>query len=539
MSNARLQSGGRIDRSRPLTFTFDGRTLQGFAGDTLASALLANGVERVTTSQRYGRPRGLFGAGVEEPNALVQIEEPFPEPMLTATTVELYDGLVARSLAGKGRLADVGDPARYDATHAHCDVLVVGGGPAGLSAARVAARSGVRVLLIDDQPELGGSLLGDTAELDGAPAAEWAADVARQLAESPNVRVLTRTNALGIYDENYVIALEHRTDFLGAAAPENVARQRIWRIRAKQVVLATGGHDRPITFADSDRPGVLLAAAARTYLNRYAVLPGKDVVVFTTNDSAYAAALDFRRAGATVTVVDARATAPAEEVKRCADAGIEVLSGQVVTGVSGVERVTSASVAPFSNGSVAEGNKDIACDLLLVSGGWNPALQLVSQSGSTIAYDAERAMVLPANVKAGTHVVGSVNGTLALAGCLAEGARAGAEAMRLAGGQAADVPLPSAEEVAGEAPLALWYVPHPGEQDPYASHFLDLQRDATVADVLRGTGAGLRSVEHVKRYTTIGTAHDQGRTSNLLTSGVVASATGLDVLELGVSSYRP
>ncbi|NUK97254.1 (2Fe-2S)-binding protein, partial [Streptomyces lunaelactis] len=233
----RLPTTGRVTRDEPLTFTFDGTTYQGFRGDTLASALLANGIIQAGTSIKLGRSRGIFSAGVEEPNAVVQIEEPFPEPMLPATAVELYDGLVASSLPGQGRLAVEPDPARYDAVHAHCDLLVVGAGPAGLAAAAAAAGSGARVILADDQPELGGSLLGTGQLLD------WAGEVAEQLAAGPEVRVLRRTTVFGYYDDNHILAVERRTNHLGGEAPEYVSRERVWRIRARRVVLATGAHE--------------------------------------------------------------------------------------------------------------------------------------------------------------------------------------------------------------------------------------------------------------------------------------------------------
>lgn len=299
--NFRLTTGGRIARDQPLAFRFDGIAYQGHRGDTLASALLANGVHQVATSVKLGRPRGIFSAGGEEPNAVVQIDAPFPEPMLPATTVELYDGLAASSLPGQGRLATEPDPARYDAVHAHCDLLVVGAGPAGLAAAATAARSGARVILADDQPELGGSLLS-TGEL-----LDWVADVRDQLVAAPAVRVLRRTTVFGHYDDNHVLAVERRTNHLGAQAPTHVARERVWRIRARRVVLATGAHERSLAFADNDRPGIMLAGAGRAYVNRYAVAPGRHAVVFTTNDSAYAAALDLAAAGVRVAaIVDTR-----------------------------------------------------------------------------------------------------------------------------------------------------------------------------------------------------------------------------------------
>ncbi|CAM5683623.1 putative Sarcosine oxidase subunit alpha [Streptomyces afghaniensis 772] [Streptomyces afghaniensis] len=350
---------GRIHRDTPLTFTFDGTAYQGYKGDTLASALLANGVIQTGTSIKLGRPRGIFSAGVEEPNAVVQIEAPFPEPMLPATTVELYDGLVATGLPGQGRLATAPDPARYDAVHAHCDLLVVGAGPAGLAAAAAAARSGARVILADDQPEPGGSLLG-TGEL-----LDWVDDTTARLDAAPDVRVLRRTTVFGYYDDNHLLAVERRTNHLGAEAPEHVSRERVWRIRARRVVLATGAHERSLAFADNDRPGVMLAASARAYVNRHGVLPGRHAVVFTTNDSAYAAALDLAAAGVAVeAVVDTRAE-PGEWAERARQAGIEVLTGHAVTGTEGAPRLTSVTVAPYGR-QQADGSSPPTCS-------WSPA----------------------------------------------------------------------------------------------------------------------------------------------------------------------
>src|SRR3712207_5115470 len=268
------------------------------------------------------------------------IEEPFPEPMLLATTVELYDGLAAHGLPGQGRLADVPDSARYDAVHHHVDVLVVGAGPAGLTAALTAARAGARVALVDEQSEAGGSLLSGTDRVDGVPAPDWVADAVAELAGSPDVLHLQRTTAFGVYDDGFALALERGTDHLGAAAPRHVSRQRVWRRRAQSIVVATGAHERPVVFADNDRPGILLAGAARTFLHRYGVLPGREAVVFTTNDSAYDAALDLHRAGVRVqAVVDARPEGSPLRRAECEDAGIRVPAGSVGTGTQGVYRV--------------------------------------------------------------------------------------------------------------------------------------------------------------------------------------------------------
>jgi sarcosine oxidase, subunit alpha len=536
----RTASGGRIDRATTVEFTFDGQTLPGHPGDTLASALLANGRHQVATSIKLGRPRGIAAAWAEDPGGLVQIEEPFPEPMLLATTVELYDGLVAHGLPGQGRLAEVSDSARYDAVHHHVDVLVVGAGPAGLAAALTAARAGARVALVDEQSEAGGSLLSGTERLDDAPALQWVAAAVAELAGHPEVLHLQRTTAFGSYDDGFVLALERRTDHLGAAAPKHVSRQRVWRIRARSIVVATGAHERPIVFADNDRPGTMLAGAARTFLHRYGVLPGREAVVFTTNDSAYDAALDLHRAGVHVqAVVDARPEGSPQRREECEHAGIRVLSGAVVTGTQGVERVTHALVAPFADGEVGASSA-IACDLLLVSGGWNPAVHLFSQARGRLRYDEALGAFLPGEALDGLTVTGSAAGVFDLAGCLADGQRGARAALTaLAIPPAGEDRLPATPDpVVPTAPLVLWRVPDTSGADGSTS-FVDLQRDATVADIARAVGAGLRSIEHVKRYTTIGTAHDQGKTSGILTSGITAELLGIPVQDTGTTTFRP
>ncbi|MEU9174836.1 sarcosine oxidase subunit alpha family protein [Streptomyces sp. NPDC048420] len=518
---------GRIDRDTPLTFTFDGTEYQGYRGDTLASALLANGVIQAGTSIKLGRPRGIFSAGVEEPNAVVQIEEPFPEPMLPATTVELYDGLVASSLPGQGRLATEPDPARYDAVHAHCDLLIVGAGPAGLAAAAAAAGSGARVILADDQPELGGSLLGTAQHLD------WVREVTEQLDAAPEVRVLPRTTVFGYYDDNHLLAVERRTNHLGAAAPEDVSRERVWRIRARRVVLATGAHERSLAFANNDRPGVMLASSARTHVNRHGVLPGRQAVVFTTNDSAYAAALDLASAGlAVAAIVDTRPE-PGEWAERAKAAGIEVLAGHAVTGTEGEARLTSVTVAPYGE---TVGQREFAADLLLVSGGWNPVAHLFSQSGGKLRHDETLGSFVPDTCRQAVEVAGSASGVLDPATVLAQGAAAGARAIEAEGYPPEAPRLPEVPAQPRPTPPMHVYVV-PGAAD--GPRFVDLQRDVTVDDLAIATGAGLRSVEHTKRYTTAGTANDQGKTSGILASGVVAELLGVDISALGTTTFRP
>jgi sarcosine oxidase subunit alpha len=536
----RLPTGGRIDRGRPVAFTFDGQQYTGLRGDTLASALLANGVSIVARSVHHDRPRGVFTAGGEEPNALVQIDAPYSEPMLTATTVELFNGLQAHGLSGRGCLSLDDSGPFYDRMHAHCDVLVIGAGPAGLMAALAAGRSGARVMLLDEQSEPGGSLLATRQWIDGVPATEWVARTLGELGALPEVRVLSRTTVLGAYDHRYLVALERRTDHLGFDAPPHLSRQRVWHIRAQQVIVAAGAHERPIAFADNDRPGIMLAGAARTYVNRYAVAPGRRAVVFTTNDSGFEAAIDLADAGIDVAAVaDARAEI-SKQWRPLLDArGIELLAGHAVIGTTGAEGVSSVRVAPIDRGGTIGGRaRDIGCDLLAVSGGWNPAVHILSHAGGLLRYDRGPGAFVPAEPLSGYEVAGSAQGLDTLAACLADGADAGTRAATHAGFDVQALPVPDTANVERAAPRTLWLVP--GEDGGAGgTHYVDLARDATVVDIRRAVGAGMRSVEHVKRYTTIGTAHDQGKTSGVLAIGVIAQALGADVAELGTTTFRP
>lgn len=491
--------GYAIDRTRPVTVTVDGRTHPGYTGDTLASVLLADGVHRLGSSVNLGRPRGIGAAWVEDPTGLVQVEEPFGEPMLQASVVEITDGLVARGVPGRGRLSEIADTARYDQRHAHCDVLVVGAGPAGLVAAREAARRGDDVVLLDDRPTPGGTLTG-TERVDGRPSREWVDDVVAELADL-GVTHRQRTTAFGHWPDGFVLALER--------CPTGPTRQRVHRIRAARVVVAAGAIERPIVLEDNDRPGVMLASAARDLLHRHGVRAGDEVVVFTADDSAYAAAVDLADAGAAVHVVDARDEPPTGWLARCAERGVDVTAGTTVRGTQGVEHVSAALVG--------DDRRPVPCDLLLLCGGWNPTAHLYSHVGGALAYDPALGSFRPGADVDGVTVVGAANGTLDLAGCLREA---------------------GATESADEAPRTPTRVLWRTDGDP-ARQFVDLARDATVADVARAVGAGLHHVEHIKRYTTIGTAHDQGKTSGVIASGIAAELLGRPIEALGTTTFRP
>ena len=542
----RLSSGGRIDRDQTLAFTLDGVQYNGFRGDTLASAMIANGLLSVAPSIYRRRPRGILTADVTEPNALVQVAEVLP-----ATVVELVDGLQARTLSGVGRLAPEPDGAIYDKKFVHVDVLVVGAGPAGLAAALAASAGDARVLLVDDQPELGGDLLADSQTLAGAPAAAWAAAARAQLEDRPEVRILSRSSVFGYYDQNYLLVLERRTDHEAGPAATGVSRQRVWHVRARRVILATGARERPLVFENNDRPGIMLANAVRTYVNRYAAVPGERVVVATTDDSAYIVALDLLAAGISVpAVIDSRAQPPADLAAQLSAAGVDVVAGAVVCGTTGDQRLTSVQVRNLAEndslGVLGSHERRFEADLLAVCGGWSPDLHLFSQSRGTLRWDDEAAGFLPDTAVQAVRCVGSANGVTDLAGCLADGAAAGAEA-----GQTDAVlarPEPGRHRPAGArvAPRPIWLTLSPNGHLPtdLTEHFIDLHRDATVADLWRATDAGMQSMEHIKRYTTIGTGHDQGATSGVNAAGIAAVALSDGGLtpsspgDLGTTTFR-
>ncbi|GAA2157065.1 sarcosine oxidase subunit alpha [Humibacillus xanthopallidus] len=517
----RLEVGGAIDRSRLVELVVDGTTVMGFAGDTVASALVANGALRVGNSIYRGRPRGILSAGVEEPNAFVLVKGEHDESMLPATTLELVSGLDLRLLDGIGVLDQKPDPAEYDKMHVHTDVAVVGAGPAGLAAAREAAATGARVVLFEQDFALGGSLLAQPDDLvEGLPAAQWVERVRAELEAAPEVTVLTRTTAFGSYDSNHVVAVEKRAEHLHGTAGDGVSRQRIWHVTAGQLVLATGAFERPIVFADNDVPGIMLASAVVGYIGRYAALPGRDAVVFTTNDSGYAAAHALVRAGATVQVVDARDGGPGERVAAAATAaGLTVRTGSAVVGVDGDVAVEAAWIARIdADGALVGDAERVPCDLVAVSGGWTPNVSLHSQRQGALHWDDDLAGFVPTAPVRDQHLAGAVRGTYWTEGCLVEGAAVGQTAAaavgftREDGCAATDLDVAAVdEERAARAGRTrqLWLVE--SREGGYATHFVDLQRDNTAADVLRATGAGMRSVEHVKRYTSISTGVDQGR----------------------------
>jgi sarcosine oxidase subunit alpha len=581
---------GRLDRDQPLRFTFNNRTYYGYKGDTLASALIANGVALVGRSFKYHRPRGIMTAGSEEPNALVQLGEGArTEPNIRAPQAELFDGLAAasqncwpsvdidigetnsllsrifpagfyyktfmwpksfwmkyeyfiRKAAGLGQGPTEPDPDRYDKRFAHCDLLVVGGGPAGLAAALAAGRAGARVILADEQAEFGGQLLSSPGEaIDGKPASDWVASAVAELAAMPEVMALSRTTAFGYYDYNYVALVERVSDHLGPGAPG--PRQRLWRVRAKQVVLAAGAIERPLVFADNDRPGTMLASAARTYLNRYGAMAGHKAVLFTNNDGAYRAALDLLEAGASIAaIVDLRDEPKGELVQAARAKGIELLAGHAITGTRGHKRISGVKVMALNaaGDAVGGGGRQIDCDALLVSGGWNPTVHLYSQSRGTLKFDEAISSFVPDRPHEATLTAGAINGAFRTSDCLAQGFAAGSKAAKEAGfgeGIGASPSLTSPEPA--EEPLRpIWLVPSDKPLGQGGKHFVDHQNDVTAADVGLANREGYRSVEHLKRYTTMGMGTDQGKTSNVNALAILADLRDAQIPEVGFTTFR-
>jgi sarcosine oxidase, subunit alpha len=591
MQPLRLPAGGRIDRTRPLTFTFNGRRLQGFLGDTLASALLANGIHFVARSFKYHRPRGIFSAGNEEPNALVQLEQgAYTEPNLRATEVELYDGLVAnsinnwpslerdwgavnnilsrlfvagfyyktfihsrflwrrlyepvlRSIAGMGRAPKDRDPDSYDKTHRHCDVLVVGGGPAGIAAALAAGRAGARVILADEQNEFGGRLLSSDELINEKPAMEWVTNALAELSAMPEALLLQRSTVFGYHDHNYLSLLERRTNHCGPTRVESYTRQRLWHIRAKEVILATGAHERPIVFDGNDRPGVMLAGAVESYIRRYAVRPGSRAVVFTNNDSAYDAALALASVGIDVAaIVDSRAQPNGASAQRARQLGIAILSQHAIVRTEGRHRISAVHVADLNVQGGARTQR-LKCDLLAVSGGWNPAVHLFSQSQGKLRFDEHIAAFVPYKSVQRERSVGASNGSFSLHDCFAEGLAAGAAAAVALGHRSAvavSTMIPAVRESTMEPIDLNSLVPDEcGTRRGKPKQFVDLQNDVTAADIQLAAREGLGASEHAKRYTTAGMGTDQGKTGNVAALAILSKTLGRQIAQIGTTTFR-
>ncbi|UWQ06615.1 sarcosine oxidase subunit alpha family protein [Aliiroseovarius crassostreae] len=570
MTQANRLSGGLIDRSATLNFSFDGKSYQGHAGDTLASALLANGVRLMGRSFKYHRPRGVLTAGSEEPNALVELRAGGrQEPNTRATVAEIYDGLTAnsqnrwpslehdmmaindrfsnflsagfyyktfmwpkafweklyepiiRKAAGLGSLTGEADPDVYDKGFLHCDLLVIGAGPAGLAAALTAGRAGAQIIVADEDFRLGGRLLCETSPFSDIAGADWVAQTEAELTALPNVRVMPRTTVFGAYDHGVYGAVERNADHLIAPAAGK-PRQTLWRIYSRRALVATGAIERPIAFENNDRPGVMLAGATRAYANRFATTPAQSVVIFANNDNAHQTARDLIAKGVEVpAVVDVRPDAPSID-------GTEVLAGAQIVDTKGRLGLTTVTVR-LANGQP----RVIPCGALAMSGGWNPNLGLTChQRGRPVWNEDIHAFVPGQGLPPGQNVAGAAMGEMSTHAALTSGSAKAVEALSDLGISASAADLPKAED----APVSLtpfWHISGANRA------WLDFQNDVTVKDVKLAHQENFTSVEHLKRYTTLGMATDQGKTSNVGALAVMAELTGKSIPDTGTTIFRP
>ncbi len=585
MSAFRHSSGGALDRSHPVQFKFDGRQYFGFRGDTLASALLANNVTVVARSFKYHRPRGVVGLGVEEPSAMVRLRtDARAEPNVRATEIELYDGLEAfsqhcwpsvnvdlgilanflspllpagfyyktfmwpaskwmfyerfiRKAAGLGKSATDVDPDIYSKSFEFCDVLIVGAGPAGLTAALSAAIAGAKVILVDESPEAGGRLRYDQEVVNDEPVNRWLHETLRQLLQMSNVDVRCRTTAFGYYDQNMVAAVERVSDHISEPQPGKI-RQRLLLIRAKQVVLATGAIERTIPFGNNDKPGVMLASAVRGYAQKFSVACGRKAIVFTNNDSAYATVAALREVGAEVmAVVDCRLQSPGRRALE--ELGnTPLIQGSVVTRAKGLRQIRAVEIGRRKvDGIEFNKTQTMSCDLLCVSGGWTPTVHLYSHAKGRLTFDESIGAYVPGELLPTVLTAGSVTGEFSLAGCFRQGRTAGIDSAKQVGFEStSEVALTSTPELLTGCMELLWSVP---ESSRKAKRFVDLQNDVTVNDIELAHAEGFVSIEHLKRYTTLGMGTDQGRTSNINGLANLARLRESAISVVGHTTFRP
>ena len=580
----RLPDGGRIDRSQVLRFTWDGRAMSGHPGDSLASALIANGEKVLGRSFKYHRPRGVMSAGVEESGAIVTVGDGAKrDPNVKAPMQELYNGLTAsgqnawpnvrfdlgelndllgrflvagfyyktfmgippfewgkgtgiwmwyekfiRKAAGMGVASREADPDHYEHGHDFCDLLVVGAGPAGMSAALAAAEYGLDVILVEQDWELGGNLLNQVSSETENRRIEMVTAL-----QNAGVRIMLRTTAFGLYDNGVAGLLERVTDHLQDPDPYQ-PRQRFWTVRTSQTVLATGAIERHIAFGNNDRPAVMNAAAGRAYVNRFGVLPGEQIVVATNNDSAYSSAIDLATAGAEVTLLDARSTLPGELAERAGAAGVSLRTNTAPLKAKGRVAVRGLELAVVAgNGWKAQGAEP--CDLILVSGGWSPAVHLMSHRGAKPKWNADNACFLAPSTHEAIHMAGCAAGFWRAPECESSGAAAGSAAAVAIGKKAKTISLPSTG--GWDLPIKpLYEIKVPGKK---LKCLVDPQHDVTAEDIRLAHREGFVSVEHLKRYTTLGMATDGGKMGNIIGLALMAEALGREIPEVGTTTFRP
>jgi heterotetrameric sarcosine oxidase alpha subunit len=584
--NFRLDKVGLINRDKKISFKFNGKNYSGYEGDTLASALIANGIHLVGRSFKYHRPRGFFGAGVDEPYALVQLyRNNEAEPNVKATEQELFEGLEAKSIncwpsvnfdigainnflkiflpagfyyktfmwpksfwykiyepfirkaAGFGVISTKHDKERYEHKYEFCDLLVTGSGPAGLASAYAAAKNGAKVILAEDKPRFGGSLLTSEVSIGNQSGKEWAENILVELQKMPNVKVKNRSQVFGYYDHNMLVMSERISDHL-PKSNKYIPRQRLWYIRAKEVVISSGSIERPLVFGNNDTPGVMLSSAAKEYLKVYGVLIGKKPIVFTNNDSGYETAIEFKKNGVDPLVLDTREDLDSEIIKEAKNLNIKIKFSHVVIAAKGYKKVKSAEISKISKDKKDLGIiESIDCDCICVSGYWTPTIHLASQSGNKTKFSKEIDAFIPGLSKQNETTIGSANGIFTLEETLKTSFDAGHQLSQKVTSNKNKVSIPSVIETKTTKHDKFWCVPLPKGKN--YKRFLDFQNDVAVTDIELAIREGYRSIEHVKRYTTLGMATDQGKTSNLNGLQLVSNLENKIVPEVGHTTFRP
>ncbi len=582
----RLDNIGYINRDKKISFTFNGKKYFGYEGDTLASALLANGIHLVGRSFKYHRPRGFFGAGVDEPNAKVQLYKGAKtEPNANATEVELVEGLIVKSqncwpsvsfdfgainnlfqkffpagfyyktfmwpksfwykvyepiirkAAGLGVAPLKPDPDRYEHKYEYCDVLIAGSGPSGLASALAAAKNGARVILAEDKSRFGGSLLVDEVTIGNKKGKEWADEAISQLKSMPNVIVKNRSQVFGYYDHNMMVMFERTRDHI-----ENpnkfTPRQKLWYIRAKEIVISTGSLERPLIFGNNDRPGILLSSAAKEYLKVYGVLVGRKPIIFTNNDSAYDTAIEFKKNGINPLVVDTRTNSDSSVISEAKNLNIDIKFFHGIANTKGHLKVNSATIGKFnSDKSSYENLEEVSCDCICVSGNWTPTVHLSSQSGNKLKFNETIDAFIPSQSRQKESTIGSANGSFTLKQALEDGFNKGFELSNKITNKNSKSTAPTSNERSYGEHDKFWCMPLP--KNKHYKRFVDFQNDVAVSDIELAVREGFRSIEHVKRYTTLGMATDQGKTSNLNGLQLVSNIEGKIVPEVGHTTFRP
>ncbi len=582
----RIKEKGYINRNKIINFKFNGKNYTGYEGDTLASALLANGIHLVGRSFKYHRPRGFFAAGVDEPNAKLQVQlNGHSEPNVNATEIELVEGISAtsqncwpsvefdvgainnllqkffpagfyyktfmwpksfwykiyepfiRKAAGLGIASTKKDTERYEHKFEYCDLLVTGSGPAGLASAYAAAKSGAKVILAEDKHRFGGSLLMDDVSIDNLSGKDWADKIISELREMPNVIVKNRSQVFGYYDHNMLVMFERTGDHLEKKS-EFTPRQRLWYIRCKEVILSTGSIERPIVFGNNDTPGVMLSSGAKEYMKVYGVLVGRKPIIFTNNDSAYETAIEFKNNGVDPLILDTRKEQSSDLINDAKNKGIKIKFNHAVIKADGYKKVKSAIIGELSEDKTTYKNtSSVECDCICVSGFWTPSVHLASQSGNKLKFDKEIDAFVPDKSKQEEITVGAANGNFTLHDTLNAGFNAGSKVSKKLNNKDVDIQIPNVTEKKHKTHDKFWCAPLP--KNIKAKRFVDFQNDVSVTDIEIALREGYRSIEHVKRYTTLGMATDQGRTSNLNGLQLVSNIENKIVPEVGHTTFRP